>query len=134
MEITNPMKHIYTITFLLLGTSMPSAYATDVSKQLLQEYKKAGVVTFSEQKGKALWTSTVKGRSCTSCHTNSVKNIGKHKKTGKVIKPMAPSINPKRLTDKKKVKKWLLRNCKWTFKRECTPQEKSDILAWLSQQ
>jgi len=128
------MKHIYITFFLLLGTSISTAYATDTTKQLLQEYKKAGATNFSEANGKALWTSNNKGRSCTGCHTNSVKNVGKHKRTGKIIKPMAPSVNPERLTNRKKVKKWLLRNCKWTFKRECTAQEKGNILLWLSQQ
>jgi hypothetical protein len=105
-----------------------------VSAELLQEYRGSGIGVFSDEKGKQLWTGDNNGRSCTTCHTSSVKNSGKHKRTGKVIQPMAPSINPKRLTDKKKVKKWLLRNCKWTFKRECSPQEKGDILMWLSKQ
>ncbi len=60
--------------------------------------------------------------------------MGKHNRTGKMIKPISPTVNPERLTDIKKIKKWLLRNCKWTFGRECTTQEKGNILLWLSQQ
>ena len=44
---------------------------------------------------------------------------------------MAPSVNPKRLTDRSKIEKWFKRNCKWTLGRECTPQEKGDILTFL---
>ncbi len=106
----------------------------DVTEELIQEYKTEGATNASIERGATLWKKDVNGRSCTTCHSMSVKNEGKHQKTGKLIKPMAPSINPERLTKKKKVKKWLLRNCKWTFKRECNAQEKSDILLWLSQQ
>ena len=128
------MKRIYGTAILLFSISISTAYSADVVDELLQEYKTAGAVDFSEDKGEALWMSKEKDRSCTSCHTNSVKNVGKHQKTGKEIKPMAPSVNAERLTEKKKVKKWLLRNCKWVFKRECTAQEKGDILTWLRKQ
>jgi len=47
---------------------------------------------------------------------------------------MAVSVNPERYRNEKKIRKWLLRNCKWTFARECSAQEKSDILTWLIQQ
>lgn len=120
--------------FICLFGGMTSVLATDVTKELQQKYITQGAVAFSAQRGQKLWESDNNGRSCTTCHTTSVKNTGKHQKTGKLIKPMAPSVNPKRLTKKRKVKKWLLRNCKWTFKRECTAQEKGDILMWLSQQ
>lgn len=128
------MKQVYLTILLTLGASLSTAYANGTTKQLLQEYQKAGASSFSAADGKKLWTSNINGRSCTTCHTNSVKNVGKHKRTGKTIQPMAPSVNSKRLTDKKKVKKWLLRNCKWTLKRECTAQEKGNILLWLSKQ
>jgi hypothetical protein len=49
-----------------------------------------------------------------------------------MIKPMAPSVNPGRYQDGKKIEKWFLRNCKWTFGRECTVQEKTDTLSWLN--
>jgi len=122
------------IVLVLLVALMSSVSATDVTQELQQKYLTQGAKTFSSQRGKQLWESDFNGRSCTNCHTTSVKNVGKHQKTGKIIKPMAPSVNPKRLTKTRKVKKWLLRNCKWTLKRECTAQEKGDILMWLSEQ
>ena len=123
-----------TIAGLVLLSLSSFVYANDVTQALQQTYLKQGASSFSAERGKQLWEADHQGRSCTQCHTQSVKNTGKHKKTGKLIQPMAPSVNPRRLTDKRKVKKWLLRNCKWTLKRECTPQEKGDILQWLSQQ
>ncbi len=123
-----------TIAGLVLLSLSSFVYANDVVQALQQTYLKQGASSFSAERGKQLWETDHQGRSCTQCHTQSVKNMGKHKKTGKLIQPMAPSVNPRRLSDKRKVKKWLLRNCKWTLKRECTPQEKGDILQWLSQQ
>jgi len=130
MKIKTIKLFLISIITLLVFTSV----SADVTGDLIQEYKAKGASTASASRGEKLWNKDVNGRSCTTCHTLSVKNEGKHQKTGKLIKPMAPSVNPERLTKKRKVKKWLLRNCKWTFKRECSPQEKSDILLWLSQQ
>ncbi|MAQ99633.1 MAG: hypothetical protein CMI00_03750 [Oceanospirillaceae bacterium] len=84
--------------------------------------------------GKALWYRDFDSRSCTSCHGQSPRDEGNHQKTGKTIAPMAPSVNPQRYTDATKVEKWLLRNCRWTLARECTRQEKDDVLTWLKQQ
>jgi hypothetical protein len=47
---------------------------------------------------------------------------------------MAPSVNPQRLTDARKIEKWFKRNCEWTWGRACTIQEKGDILRFLQQQ
>lgn len=45
---------------------------------------------------------------------------------------MKPAVNPERLVDAKKIEKWFLRNCKWTFGRECTAQEKGDFLTFIN--
>ncbi len=118
----------------VISLSMFSTLSADVTSELIKEYQAKGAGTASPERGSQLWKKDVNGRSCTTCHSASVKDTGKHQKTGKAIEPMAPSVNAKRLTKAKKVKKWLLRNCKWTFKRECSAQEKSDIVLWLSQQ
>ena len=102
--------------------------------ELLEDYTKQGVNTANAEQGKKLWEKTFnnKGeRSCTSCHTKNLTKDGKHVKTNKHIKPMSPSVNPQRLSNKKKVKKWFKRNCKWTFGRECTPQEKANFLVYI---
>ena len=101
---------------------------------MLKDYEKETGESFSAESGKQFWYKDNNGRSCTSCHTDSVLVKGRHERTGKIIEPMAPSINPERLTNIKKINKWFLRNCKWTIGRECTTREKGDVLLWLSQQ
>lgn len=106
---------------------------------LLEKYRQEGANTFSAEAGEALWTrkfspaNAKQPRQCATCHSANPRNIGKHSRTGKPIEPMAPSINGKRLTEVRKIKKWFHRNCKWTVGRECTAQEKGDLLTWLQQ-
>ena len=69
--------------------------------------------------------------SCASCHENPPNHDTKHIVTGKVIKPLAPVANPTRFTDDAKVEKWFKRNCNDVLGRECTAQEKADVLSWL---
>jgi hypothetical protein len=69
--------------------------------------------------------------SCASCHENPPNHDTKHVVTGKVIKPLSPNANPERFTDQAKVEKWFKRNCNDVLGRECTTQEKADVLAWL---
>lgn len=104
----------------------------------LDHYNPQHKLSFSAERGDKLWHqkhtgSDGKERDCTVCHGTDLKKSGKHIKTGKLIDPLAPSVNGKRYTDLDKVEKWLLRNCKWTFGRECTDQEKGDLLKYLSQ-
>jgi hypothetical protein len=117
--------------FLLSATS---AMATEVSVKLLKDYELEVGGPFSAETGKLFWFRDNNGRSCTTCHTDSLFARGRHERTGKIIEPMAPSVNPERLTSVKKINKWFLRNCKWTIGRECTTREKGDILLWLSGQ
>jgi hypothetical protein len=69
--------------------------------------------------------------SCASCHTDNPAAPGKHAKTGRIIKALAPAANARRFTDAAKVAKWFRRNCKDVLERVCTPQEKGDVLAYL---
>lgn len=123
---------------MALGLVASQAMADTVDEQLAA-YKAEGAADFSAERGKDLWFKEFvspedgKARSCTTCHTNNVRVNGKHAKTGKPIKPMAPSINPERFTDAAKIEKWFKRNCKWTMDRECTAQEKGDFLSYLRQ-
>ena len=73
-------------------------------------------------------------RSCASCHTAYLTKTGQHATTGKPIEPLAPSVNPRRLTDQKKVEKWLRRNCRWTLGRECNSAEKADFISYIKSQ
>jgi hypothetical protein len=120
---------------LLATTATGLAYAD--SDALLQQYAQQGAATPSAQRGREMWQQTFTGsgefseRSCASCHTTDLARAGKHVKTGKAIEPMSPRVNPARLSDNRKVEKWLLRNCKWTLGRECSVQEKADFLAYI---
>ena len=69
--------------------------------------------------------------SCASCHDNPPNHETKHIVTGKVIKPLSPNVNSARFTDEAKVDKWFKRNCNDVLGRECSSQEKADVLSWL---
>jgi len=127
------------ISSVLLSISSVLSAAEQLESMLIQ-YQQQGGSSFSVEKGKALWekeishTKSPTTRSCASCHGGDLTTSGKHIKTSKVIKPMSPIANPDRFNDQKKIEKWFFRNCKWTWGRVCSPQEKGDILRYLSQQ
>jgi hypothetical protein len=100
----------------------------------LEVYRGQGVEQADAAHGRQLWYTPVAERSCSNCHGENPVAIGSHVKTGKEIAPMAPSVNPERYQSAKKIEKWFRRNCKWTFGRECSAQEKADILTWLASQ
>lgn len=128
------MKQVI-LAVLLATTATGLAHAGSAS--LLQQYAQQGAATPSAQRGQAMWQQVFTGsgefseRSCASCHSSDLARAGKHVKTGKAIKPMSPQVNPQRLSDNRKVEKWLLRNCKWTLGRECSVQEKADFLVYI---
>jgi hypothetical protein len=91
-----------------------------------------GFKGFSAARGETFFKTRQGGEwSCASCHTDNPAAQGKHAKTGKVIKPLAPAANAERFTDMAKVEKWFKRNCNDVLERVCTPQEKGDVLAYL---
>jgi hypothetical protein len=120
---------------IVLTSSFSVADANDIDN-MLAGYMEMGATGFSAERGKLLWTKThiIDGeqRTCSSCHTANPAIPGKHVKTGKPIEPIALSANPERFTDVAKTEKWFRRNCKWTLGRECTPQEKGDLVSWLA--
>ena len=119
---------------LLFAQSASAGFAVDA---MLKVYSDAGAGPFSVEAGEQLWSKIYSHkkapfeRSCSNCHTNNLSDSGKHVKTNKVIEPMAPGANSKRLTTTKKIEKWFMRNCKWTLGRECTAQEKGDFLLYI---
>jgi len=129
------MNHI---SVLLTGFGLfltLNGYAADSASSQLQNLKNSGAGPFSAAAGQALWfREESNGRSCTSCHGNDPALPGKHQRTGKAIAPMSPHANPERFTRAEKTEKWFGRNCRWTLGRECTAQEKGDVIFWLNQQ
>jgi hypothetical protein len=87
---------------------------------------------FDASRGEQFFKSRHSGDwSCSTCHTDNPAATGKHCVTEKAIEPIAPSANPARFTNPEKVEKWIKRNCKDVVKRECTAQEKGDVLTYL---
>ena len=72
----------------------------------------------------------LKPTSCTTCHTNDPKAVGRTP-VYKPILALAPTANADRLKDVSKVEKWLRRGCKDVLDRECTVQEKADVVQFL---
>jgi hypothetical protein len=113
-----------------------TASATPASDEMFAKFKSEGAGNLNAEQGKKNWTKESKGEggemmSCTKCHGDDLTKDGKHYKTGKLIKAMAPSANAERFTDAKKMEKWFKRNCNDVWGRECTAQEKGDILKFL---
>ena len=132
-------RQIITVIFLTIGSGIVTTALADTVDDLLTIYSNQDAGPFSSEAGQSSFlsqgiTKDGKVRSCTSCHGEQLNKKGKHIVTDKVIQPMAPSVNPERLTDQKKIEKWFRRNCKWTFGRECTAQEKGDFLSFLKNQ
>ena len=131
------MKQLYSMMVLvgaLLAAS--TASATPATDELFSRYKSEGASNFDAEHGKSDWNKEGKiadgeKMSCHTCHGDDLSKPGKHHKTGKLIEPMAPSANPERLTDAKKIEKWFKRNCNDAWGRECTAQEKGDVLKFL---
>lgn len=125
------------LTPVLIVLMYAGVAGADVVDERLAAYKAQGAGNFSVAAGQTLWSKSVKdartgeSRNCATCHTANLRDGGKHAETGKLIEPMSPSVNPKRLADAKQIEKWFLRNCKWTYGRECTPQEKGDFLLFI---
>lgn len=122
-----------TIVLIITVLSTGAVHAATLD-QLLQEYRTAGAGPFSAAAGAALWTREGGAQTCTTCHNADLRSVGKHAKTGKAIDPMAPSVNPKRITDDYTIEKWFRRNCESAWGRACTAQEKGDILTYIRTQ
>lgn len=122
---------------VIIMTTLASLWAqTGVTQELLKKYEAEGAGPFDAKRGEAMWSKDYVNKdgeklSCVSCHNKDLTKKGKHYKSGKVIEPMAPSVNKERFTDIKHTKKWFKRNCKSVYDRECTPQEKGDFILYI---
>jgi len=134
------MRIIFAMMLLLFA---PVAMADNLIPNMLKNFEAAGASHFDAKAGEALWhkkypapegAENPRPRSCQTCHGVDLTKSGEHIRTGKVIDPMALSVNPQRFSDEKKMRKWFRRNCKWVMGRVCTAQEKGDILTYLQQQ
>jgi len=122
---------------LLCMVVLPAQASEAVITQMHDSYRTEGASEFSAARGKSMWTQNFiqkkSGRqvNCATCHSADLTQAGSHIRTGKIIEPMASSVNTERFNDPAKIEKWFLRNCKWTTGRECSAQEKGDFLAYF---
>jgi len=116
---------------LALSCLAPAARAATPAEMLAGYTAQAGEPA-DPARGQKLFTTPQGGEwRCASCHGALPTQAGRHASTGKAIKPLAPAVNPERFTDAAKTEKWFRRNCNDVMKRECSPAEKADVLAWL---
>ncbi|OGP24064.1 MAG: hypothetical protein A2X99_08815 [Deltaproteobacteria bacterium GWB2_55_19] len=121
---------------LFVSANAYSALNQEMNGLIEKFQKEAGIKAFSAEDGKKFFAtkrmhSKGEERSCSTCHTADPRQKGKTV-VGKVIEPMAQSMNKERFTDPKKVEKWLKRNCEWVLERECTPKEKGDFILYMT--
>ncbi len=118
---------------VLIATSLSAAAAPTSPQAQLAEWTAVAGKPASAERGRTFFTSQHgKDISCASCHGSMPIGPGKHVSTGKVLEPLAPAANPKSLTESTKVAKWFKRNCNDVLGRECSAQEKADVLAFLT--
>ncbi len=128
---------VLVLVLVLVSAGFAGPAQADAVTDLLKQYEGQGAAAFNAATAEAMWTKpftdsrTGEPRRCSTCHTEDLRRMGKHATTGKAIDPLAPSANPKRLTEAEKIEKWLSRNCKWVLSRECSPQEKGDFLVMI---
>ena len=122
----------------LTSLALISAPCTAGPRELVAGYEAAArqsgsvFAGFSAVRGARFFQETHGGEwSCSTCHTSTPTANGRHARTGKTIAPLAPTVNPDRFADTATAEKWFRRNCNDVVGRECTPQEKGDVLTWL---
>lgn len=115
---------------LPVWAEQPQDFLGDFKAQAKQQ--DPGFTDFDAARGRQFFNSQHGADwSCSSCHTDNPLSAGKHIVTQKIIEPLAPAINAERFSNPSKVEKWFKRNCKDVVNRECTPQEKGDVLSYL---
>ena len=135
-----PKRSLAALTLGIVALLTQAPARADAVADLLAKYQAQGAGPFDAQAGARRWSEnftdaeTGQTINCASCHRADLRQTGEHLRTRKPIEPMSPAANPHRLTDVKKIEKWFLRNCKGTWGRECTAQEKGDFLVYIQGQ
>ena len=128
-----------TLIALFLSLSF-CAYAQNPLETYMAELLVAAQTpSFSFEAGQEFYSRKQSGGnpqtpSCATCHGPNPKQNGENVKTGKIIEPLAPVANPKRLTNREEIEKWFQRNCKDVLGRTCSPIEKGNFLTFISKQ
>lgn len=143
------MKKIAFLLMFGLSTVLSTAYAeVATAKKLADKYAREAKIVdpnyagLSAEDGKEFFNREViqfkgdksnagKAVACASCHTANPADVGKHIVTGKAIKPLAPSVNPKRFASLEYVEKKFTKHCHEVVGSDCTLKEKGDYIAYL---
>lgn len=123
-----------TITLLISTGTKANEYLDQLTVEAKQS--ESSFTGFSGKRGQTLFltefgTGKPDTPACISCHDKNPSLSGKTR-AGKVIDPMATSVNPQRFTDTAKIEKWFGRNCRSVIGRECTVIEKGDFLTYMT--
>lgn len=130
------MKAIFLTS--LLATLSFGLVVDDYLGSLKQEASKENpnFKGFDAKRGETIFTTPHMGKkgkmiSCTSCHGEDLSKSAVNYFTGKVIEPLSPKANPKRLSDRAEIEKWLKRNFNDVYNREGTAVEKGDVITYI---
>ena len=116
---------------LLLAAATAAKGATPA--EVLAGYVAKAGAPGSAERGQKLFNTSF-GRDydgCAACHGAVPTKDGKDLVSEKKIGPLAPAFNTARFTDAAKVEHNFRINCKDVIGRECTAQEKADVMTWL---
>jgi len=114
--------------------ALSSAAMAATPAELLAGYVAQAAAPANAERGEKLFNTNFGkelGLSCASCHGAVPTKTSRHAISEKRLEPLAPAFNDKRFTDRPKVEGWFRINCKDVMARECTAQEKADVLGWL---
>lgn len=131
--------------FLIVALASTGAAANPERETLLETYAAEAKATdpafagFTAERGETLFRTRWAGGdertpSCTACHTDNPRQSGRNAKTGRVIEPVAVSVNVKRFTDYDDIEKQFNRDCESVLGRACTAQEKGDYITFMKGQ
>jgi uncharacterized protein DUF1924 len=130
--MTRTLRTAAAFAILTVVCGAPAAYSATPAELLGQYTRQAGKPPVAARGQQFFTNKHGHDWSCASCHGAVPTQAGRHAATGKSIAPLAPALNAERFTDPKKVEKWFRRNCNDVVGRECTADEKADVLSWLA--
>lgn len=125
------IKHTL-IALAMCGVSLHSTAGDTTPQQQLQRWQAQAGASANAARGEVFFsTKQLHDWSCAACHHAPPNRPGEHLKTKKTLRPLAPAFNDRSLTQESKVDKWFRRNCNDVVGRECSAQEKADVIAYL---
>lgn len=132
MKRIDALRWAGSLVLVALATPWPAQALT--AGDLLADFTAKAGGQASAERGQKFFTTNfgrALGFSCASCHGSEPTASAKDQITEKNLAPLAPAANARRFTDRAKVDHMFRVNCKDVVGRECSAQEKADVIAWL---